>query len=190
MNIGGAGRSAMKWAKGVMGGTKSPINRAFSGASKDALPFSGWDNVSPEASRLAGQFATGAVAGMAVSVPTAIADRDRSVLSSGIIGGAIWGGLAGIGGARLGGHMRSSLNAQARLLGKGSARKAIRQQVHGGMPRMLSNAGLVGGGVTGAYGIGNFMRGGSKRRKHYTTFHHGEYRNQQQQQQQQQGGYR
>ena len=183
MNIGGASRSAMKWARGAMSprGISSGMDRV-----------AGWshrmDSVPSELRPMIRDTTMGAMAGMLVSVPTAIADRDRSVFSSGVIGGAIWGGLAGVvGGAGSRGWRRNQLTA-ARAAPRGSdARTAARQSARGLLPTLLSNAKVTGAGLTGAYGLAGFMRGGSKRRKHYTQFHHGEYHNQQQQQQ---GGYR
>ena len=173
--------AALKWAKGVPGsasGVASSVKRWPSSFSNEQLP--------PGTKALLSRATMGAISGMAVSVPTAAVDRDRSILSGGFVGGAIWGAAAGAAGHAASGALRKAAVSSVANLARGSAgRKATAEGLRG-IPRMLRNGSVTGAGLTGAYGLLQFTRGGSRKRKHYTQFHHGEYRDQQQQQQYQQ----
>ena len=102
---------------------------------------------------LLGGATRGAITGAIIGGGTAVFDKDRGVMG-GIMGGAFWGGLAGIGGSAL---RRSAIKA-------------------GRTPQGISGAHRAAAGLTGLYGAGNFLIGKSKRRKHYSRFHHGEQR--------------
>ena len=99
----------------------------------------------------------GAAVGAFVGGGTAIPDGDRSVIP-GVIGGAFWGAIGGIGGrAALGRRMNSGI-----AMNPGTNVRALRR-------------GTLGGGMlTGAYGLAALPFGRSRRRKSHGTFHHGE----------------
>jgi len=121
--------------------------------------------------------ARGGATGAVIGGVTAIPDRDRNFLS-GAVGGAFWGAAAGAGGARLA--------AGTGVKSMKFMYKTARTQMEAGkMSTPQAAAGISGvrrglrslrqgqGGaavVTGAFGTGAWLFGGSRRRKRYSRY--------------------